>query len=112
MRNLIAIPLLALVSLGCVTRLPRDTPFSEAWYKHQRHEREFKDRQDRVGNGEWLLVGRKDAARAAIQVDEEGKPKLNVGKRKGLSADIDAGLDEASIFFKYKWGWKARPRDE
>jgi hypothetical protein len=113
MKNLIVVVTILIVpSLGCVTSLPRDTPFSEAWYKHQRHEIEFKERKDRIDNGEWVLAGKKDAARAAVQMDEEGKPKLNVGKRKGLSADLDADLDKASIFFKYKWGWKIRPKAE
>jgi hypothetical protein len=108
----VLVPVVLIATTGCVTQLSRDKPFSKAWYAHQRNEREFQERQKRISDGEWVLMGQQDSARAAIQMDEEGKPKLNVGKRKGLSADIDADLDEASIFFKYKWGWKTRPKPE
>lgn len=112
MKYLVVLVPAVLIATGCVTQLPRDKPFTKAWYAHQRNEREFQERKKRISGGELVLMGQQDAARAAIQLDEEGKPKLNVGKRKGLSADIDADLDEASVFFKYKWGWKTRPKPE
>ncbi len=112
MRFAVLVLLFLLPSLGCVTQLPRDQPFSKAWSQHQQHEWELTAREKRMDNGEWVLAGRKDATRAAIQMDDEGKPTLNIGRQKGLSADVDADLDKASVFFKYKWRWKVRPKED
>lgn len=102
------VALFALTLAGCVTSLPRDQPFTKAWTSHQRHEQELQDRVDRMNSGELVLLGHGNGTRAAIALDEEGDPKLNVGRRKGISADVDVNTDDASVLFKYKRGWKTK----
>ena len=60
---------------------------------------------ERLKGDELVLVGREGGMRAAVRMDEKGKPRLNVGKWSGLSADIDIDPDDAKILLKYKLGW-------
>ncbi|GMU92095.1 MAG: hypothetical protein AMXMBFR4_11530 [Candidatus Hydrogenedentota bacterium] len=99
--------------LGCVTTLPRERPFTREWANYHQNQREFEERKQRVRGGEWVLFGRRNSTRAAVVMDDEGKPRLNVGKTRGLSADFDIDTDDASVEFKYKKGFTIKPnRDE
>ena len=59
---------------------------------------------------ELVLVGEEGGARAAVELDEKGRPKLNVGKKRGFSADIDIDRDEADVTFKYELEWGRKKR--
>lgn len=81
------------------------TAFTDEWTQQNRKQAAFEERQARIKSDELVLVGNKDKARAAVRVDEKGKPRINIGKRKGLSADVDVGSDEADVKLKYKFEW-------
>lgn len=104
-----ALSAVAMITFGCATTLPREQPFSKEWAGAQRHNRAVQERAAKYSS-EWVLWGEGGKNRAAVVVDEKGKPRLNVGRAQGLSADIDIDEDEAGFMLKYKGGWKARPR--
>lgn len=107
-RNLFLLGL-PLFASACVTSLERDKPFTQAWADHFYHQQEVQERVDRMKAGEIVLVGQSGGGRAAIQMDDRGKAKLNVGKLDGLSVDIRMGADKADFLVKYKWDWQIHP---
>jgi hypothetical protein len=110
MQRLASIALLAaLVSGGCVHSPHSARPFTEEWVRDQDRVAAFERRKARLKGDEIVLVGNKEGARAAVQMDDKGRPRLNVGKRRGLSADLDLDPEEAEVEVKYKWGWKGKP---
>ncbi len=107
MRNirLLCLTLPGLLLMGCVTGDQRDRPFSDDWTHQLKHDRAFERRKARIrGDGEVVIVGDKDKARAAIVMDEAGNPKLNVGRKTGWSADLDYDRGpEGEVKYKYEW---------
>jgi len=90
---------------GCAHNTNRHVPFSEDWTHHERGERAFNERRQRIGVGrEAVLAGEEGQTRAAVVVDERGRPNLNLGRAEGLSADVQIGSGTGA-FLKYKRGW-------
>jgi hypothetical protein len=108
----VLVSIAVLPCLGCVTTLPRERPFSKEWAHHHNNQRELEERKARVRNGELVLFGRRNSTRAAVVMDDEGKPRLNVGKTRGLSADVDIDTDDAGVMFKYKRGFTIKPVED
>ena len=105
----------ALCLLGCVTGDQRDRPFSDDWTRQIKHDRAFERRKARIrGEGEVVIVGDREKARAAIVMDESGDPKLNVGRQTGWSADLDYDHGpEGEVKYKYEWDFvKPKHRKE
>jgi hypothetical protein len=100
-----ALALLVVVAPGCLSTAQRDRAFSNDWAHQVRSENEFKARKARIGGDELVLVGKNRGPRAAVEVDDKGRPRLNVGKKTGLSADLDLneGEPEAKVKYKLKW---------
>ena len=94
---------------GCQHATTRSQPFTDDWAHQIYKDRDIADREDRIGSGEVVLAGQSAGTRAAAVVDEDGNPKLNIGKRTGLNTDLRVNGGDASLMFKYKWGWQTRP---
>jgi hypothetical protein len=81
------------------------SPFHEEWAQRERSQREFDERKARLrGDQEIVLMGGSQSGRAAVYMDEKGRPRLNVGRKTGLSADLDYdGGPEAEVKYKKRW---------
>ncbi len=93
----------AVLFAGCATNLERDRPFSDAWVEHNRHEREFRERKAAIRGEEGLvLIGDSQKSRAALFLDEAGKPRLRVGRGWGVDLNY-SGDPEVKVNYKLKW---------
>ena len=97
---------------ACTTGSEAAKPFTDDWRYYQKQALQVEERQRRLKE-DVVLFGQKDKARAAVTLDEKGKPQLNIGKNRGLSADIDIDTNKADVLLKYKieWGRGERPKD-
>lgn len=97
---------------ACTSGSEAARPFTDDWRYYQKRSLETEKRQRRLKEG-TVLFEREGKARAAVILDEKGKPRLNIGKNKGLSADIDIDTNKADVLLKYKieWGGGERPED-
>ena len=86
--------------------MPRE-PFSDTWEQHRA--KELKD-DAKEEERSIPIVGKGENAKAAIDVDEEGKAKLRVGKLKGVRVDLDVnhGNPEAGVGYRIKFGGKKK----
>ncbi len=86
--------------------MPRDS-FSESWREERANDLE-NIREDEART--IPIVGKGENAKAAIEVDKEGKAKLRVGKVKGVrvNVDVDHGNPEASVGYRLKFGGKKK----
>ena len=108
-----AVIVLGLVLVACVNDPGREKVFSDAWTYHMNRADEIAARKQRLrGDEELILMGKEGKSRTAVYLDEKGRPRLNVGRKKGLSADLDLDTDEAEVKVKYKCGWKPKPERE
>lgn len=100
------------VLVGCAGNDLRQRPFSESWLHQVEKDRDFQERKQRLrGDEEIVLMGDKKKARAAVQMDEGGKPRLNIKGTKGVSADLDlGGSPEAALKYKHEWDFARPPR--
>jgi hypothetical protein len=93
-----------LLFAGCVGS-PNPAPvFTEEWAHYlESHE----DDQNRARNDKRLvLVGDDEAVNAGVELDAEGKPRLNIGgKDSRIGADVDIDSDEQSFGLNYKRSW-------
>jgi len=103
-RNALPAAAILLVAAACASNGIVHRPFTKDWTYHQERRSEMERREQRQAD-ELVLIGEKEGARAAVELDEKGKPKLNVGRKRGFSADIDVDTDEADVMFKYEWEW-------
>ncbi len=95
---------LCMVSAGCVLG-PPDRAFTKEWLQDQRHTRELERRRAYIGTGEWVIAEGVDGeSRAAVKLDERGRPKLHVGGLEGLNIDVDLG-SKPGAKAGYKWEW-------
>jgi len=103
--------LLTFLPAGCVTSDGRERPFTDGWSTQVRSEQNFQRRKERLrGDEEIVLMGDSDKARAAVVMDERGRPRLNVGRKTGWSADLDYDEGpEARLKYKLKWDF-AKPK--
>jgi len=103
----IALLAILLLGPGCLRDPAYERPFSRKWAHQTSHERAFEARKARIQGDEVVLLGEKGRARAAVEVDEKGKARLNLGKKRGLSADVKVG-SSPELKLKYKLQWKGR----
>lgn len=77
------------------------------WSDHQARQREFAERmqRDKAAGDEIVLMDGETAPRAYVYMDERGRPRLGLGDRSRLSADIDIDTDEQGFGLKYKLDW-------
>ena len=109
---LILAAVLALTA-GCLRNQAYERPFTKEWVHQVSSERDFADRQARTTRKELVLMGKEGGTRAAVETDDEGKTRLNFGKKSGLSADVKMRSGAPDVGLKYKLKWKAaRPKKE
>ena len=96
---------LLIFAAGCLHTPQYDRAFTQDWAHCVDKEREMQSRKDHIAGKKRALVGKDDGARAAIEMDEKGRPKLNVGKKSGLSADVDMHGLEPDVTVKYGFRW-------
>ncbi len=110
MKMLLWCPLLTLLGAGCVTGDGREKPFSPRWTDQTKDEWAFERRKARLKGDEGIGLGGKGKdSKAAVKMDEKGKPRLNIGGDTGLSADLNySGGPEAKVKYKVKWDF-AKP---
>jgi len=97
---------LVLLAAGACLHTPEyDRAFTRDWAHSENKEREFQDRKERIAGKGGPLLGKKDGNRADIEMDEKGRPKLNLGKKRGLSADVDMHGGEPEVEVKYGFSW-------
>jgi hypothetical protein len=105
---LLGLLLLPMLSLGCSHNpSARESPFSREW-AHQRQ----RDTDGRLEKKEHVLMGNEKGPRAAIETDKKGRPRLNIGKQRGISADVDVGSNAAEVGVKYKIDWGGAKSDQ
>lgn len=98
----------ALALFGCVTDHPESRPFSNDWRQHNRNEKAFQNRLDRLRGGKRYDPD-KPNQRGIVYMDEQGRTRVGVGGDTGLSADVDYdGGPEAEVKYKVKWDF-AKP---
>ena len=90
--------------LGCAHGPSRNVPFSEDWNHMERREREISERKDRLRGRQPSEEER--GARPNLMLDERGRPMVNVGGLRGISADLSAS-GGGSAELKYRGGWDA-----
>ena len=80
---------------GCLSAPQDERAFSHDWADKVQREKTFEARKERMRNKGGSLVG----------TDEEGNPKLNLGKDKGLGADVDlqGGKPAGEVKYEIKW---------
>ncbi|MBP8128507.1 MAG: hypothetical protein KA184_02930 [Candidatus Hydrogenedentes bacterium] len=95
---------------ACATGPDSPQPFTQDWRRGQVRERAFQQRLERLrGGDEVVLMGEEGKSRAAVYMDEKGRPRLNIGRETGLSADLDYEEGpEATVKYKVKWDF-AKP---
>ena len=91
-----------LVTGSCLTGPAPERPFSEGWAFDQDWAAERRALKEKTQKDELVLLGKEGGVRAAVRTDEKGRPRFNVGKQGGLSADVDIDSDEAEVELKYK----------
>ncbi len=85
---------------GCVTGTSDPPAFSADWIrKHGGHQSQNPNPGDQ---GELTLLGKGKGPRMYLYADEKGKPRLAIGGRGGLSADLDIRDGEPAFKVKYK----------
>jgi hypothetical protein len=96
--------------LGCVATQAHERPFSHEWYNLQQVNAELERRQAHIDKvDEIVLVGTKEEGGAYVEKNEDGDPKLNIGRDTGLKMDLDYdGGPEAGLKYELKWD-AARP---
>jgi len=97
--------IVVLTSAGCAHDVRTDRAFTDEWVIRNERLGAFEERKARLAEDELVLVGKKDSMRAAVEMDEKGRPRLNVGKDRGVSADVNVDTDSADVKLKYKWRW-------
>lgn len=99
---------------ACATNPATPTPFTRDWHEDVQGDRAFQKRLERLrGDDEVVLAGEEGKARAAVYMDEKGRPRLNVGQQTGLSADLDYDDGpEATLKYKVKWDFAKPNRKE
>ena len=91
-----------LVAASCITGPAPERPFSEGWAFDFDREAERRAVKEKTQKDELVLLGKEGGVRAALRADEKGRPRFNVGKQGGFSADVDIDSDEAEVELKYK----------
>jgi len=98
---LCAAVVLVLTPLGCVTTDTESPAFTHRWSKEVER---YNNRKGKTPQG--IPLSKKGArVKAKIAVDEEGKPKLQLGGEEGVSADVNVSGGDAKVKLKYKKGW-------
>ncbi len=104
--NRVILPACAgILTIGCATTDSTPRPFSENWADVYDSEQTLQRRREYIkGDDPIILYGRKDGTRAAIVPDERGRPRLDIGKERGFSADFKyrSGV-RGRVKYKYKW---------
>lgn len=100
--------LVAVVLLGCAHGPSRNVPFSEDWTHMERREREISERKERLRGRQPSEEER--GARPNLVLDERGRPAVNMGGLRGISADLSAS-DGGSAALKYRGSWDAAKPD-
>lgn len=81
---------------GCATGgAPRDT-FTPGWADDQRQQRQRVEQRRDDGQG-VVLLGDEERPKARIYTDEKGRPRLGLGGKGRVSADVDPG----KVILKY-----------
>lgn len=112
-RMLLTLLVAGFLATGCLRNPNHERPFTREWTRQTASERDFDARKARLKGDELVLLGKEGGTRAAVEMDEKGKPRLNVGKKSGLSADLRVSDDKSRVKLKYKLKWKsARPKKE
>lgn len=101
--------ILVVAASGCLRDPAVERAFSKKWAHQMRSEKEHAARKARLKGEGIKLFGKQGAAKAAVKMDEEGKPRLNVGKGGKISADLDVRHGKPDVEVKYKLKWK-QPR--
>ena len=96
---------LVLAVAGCLHAGRRETAFSDDWAWVSRSEADFKIRKRRIGEGEWVLVGKEGHTRACVEMSEDGEPKLKLKNAKGLSGDLNVHGGDPDVRVRYKIRW-------
>lgn len=98
---------------ACATADPGARPFSEGWHDQIKSERAHEQRMQRLRGKKAVLAGQEGASRAAVVMDEKGRPRLNVGKEDGLSADVNYSHGpEGRLKYKVDWDFAKPMRKE
>ena len=97
--------LIPLLAAGCMHTPQYGKPFSRDWVTHIETHEEIRARKARIEESGDALLGKPGKTRAAVEMDDEGRPQFNVGRSKGLSADIDFDHLEPDVKLKYRIEW-------
>lgn len=94
----------AALLLSCSHGPSRNVPFSDDWTHMERREREISERKERLRGNQPTEEER--GARPNIVLDERGRPAINMGGLRGISADLSAS-DGGTAALKYRGSWDA-----
>ena len=102
-KHVILLAVAALVT-GCM-RGDRDSKvFTEGWaYRTERSSQMDKERAKKKEG--YVLAGEDDSPKAALRIDEDGKPKLSWGDNSSLDTNVDMKDGKPSVGFEYKLRW-------
>jgi hypothetical protein len=89
-KRYIALLTLFLAGVGCATGGGRPDTFSPTWAEDQRQQRERVERLRDDGEG-IVLLGDPADPKARIYRDEKGRPRLGLGGKGRVSADVNPG---------------------
>ncbi|NIA15918.1 MAG: hypothetical protein GWP08_17790 [Nitrospiraceae bacterium] len=103
-RALYSLPI-ALLAAGCMHTPQYGKPFSQDWVTHTEKDEEIRARKARIKESGEALLGKPGKTRAAVEMDENERPQLNLGRSKGLSADVDFDHLEPDVKLKYRIEW-------
>ena len=99
----------AILAACGTTPTPREA-FSESWEHRRAVERAEKERREAAKDRTIPIFGKRAKERAAVEVDEEGRPKLRLGEqdRVKVDLDLDGGKPEAGLEYRIRFGKKKR----
>ena len=97
--------ILCILAISCVSGKGYDRAFSNDWVHQHRHDAEFRARKERMQQGEIVIAGKSKNTQAAIRMDDKGRPRFNLGRKRGISADLDLHHGEPDVKVKYKIRW-------
>ena len=97
--------LLALLAAGCMHTPQYGRAFSQDWVTHNEKHEEIRTRKERIEKSGDALLGKPGKTRVALEKDEEGRSQFNLGRSRGLSADIDFDHLEPDVKLKYRIEW-------
>ena len=103
-----------MLSLGCLHGGQRDRAFTPDWAHQCAKEAELEARKAYIrGRGNMVLVDREGALKTTLVTDEEGRPRLRIGKEDGLGGHVRFRGGSPDVRVRYKIGWYgSRPKRE